>query len=106
MSSPLSPRPWRNSLLAWVCSLRLRCVGDVKVAKVLGLQNQRRSNWSSRTRTVASAFDNHRHCELWPLERSDAEKPTINTRMLVVHDGFFILTNDVALVVFLNSMPR
>src|SRR6185369_10767657 len=67
---------------------------------------QRRSNRSGRFRAVATTFNDHGHRELWFLERRDAEKPAVDARVVVVHDHFIVLANNVALVVLLNPVSR
>src|SRR6266540_3693242 len=99
----------RPALSSWSTSLassRPRLgVDHLEISKVPGFKYQRRGDRRGRLRTIASAFDNHRHRQLRSLQRSDAQEPTINSRMFFIHNGLFIFANDVALVVFLHPMP-
>src|SRR6185369_2116548 len=74
-------------------------------AKVPRFQYKCCSDWRGGSRSVTSTFDDHRHRELWSLYRCEAEKPAIDPRVIVVHDHFIVLTDNIALVVFFDLVP-
>src|SRR5215208_3979274 len=77
-----------------------------EISKVPGFQHQRRRYWCCRSRSVPSTLDNHGHRELRSLERRDAEKPAVNPRIIIVHNPFIVLANDIAPIVALDLVPR
>src|SRR5690349_25045908 len=75
-----------------------------QVPQVSRFHNQGRSQWRSGSRAVTAAFDDHGDRQLRFFERSNTQEPTVNTRMLFVHDHLVVLANDVALVVFFDAV--
>src|SRR5215213_8576709 len=77
-----------------------------KIPKVPRFQHERRGDWRGRSRSVTSAFDDHCHRELWSLKRRDTEKPSIDPRVVVVHNHFIVLTNHIPAIVLLDPVSR
>src|ERR1043165_1467489 len=77
-----------------------------EISKVLRFQHERRGKRRRGFRSVTTTFNNDRHRKLRLLERRDAQKPTVDSRMLIVHDHLVILANDVPLVIALDLVLR
>src|SRR6185369_6879518 len=78
----------------------------LEISKIPRFQYERCCNRRSGSRSVTSTFDDHRHRELWSLDRRETEKPAIDPRVLVIHNHFIVLANDITLVVLLDLVPR
>ena len=81
-------------------------VRDIEVAGVSCFQYQRSGDRSGRFRTVTAAFDNHGNRDLRALERGNTKKPSVDSRVLLIHNQLIILTNDVATIIALDPVSR
>src|ERR1044072_2423554 len=99
-----SPATARRSKRCAVASLREKIL--LKISKVLRFQHERCCNRRRRSRAVSTTFNDHRHRKLRLFEWSDAKEPAVDSWILVVHDHFVVLTNDVAFVVLLDFASR
>src|SRR5688572_15043531 len=64
-----------------------------QVTQVSCFHHQSSGNRRRRSRSITTALDDYRDRQLRFLERRDAQEPSVNARMLFVHNDLFVLAD-------------